>query len=261
MRYLLTFTFLLFCLISFGQSKPAKNRKVDVSDSIVYATVDRPGEFYIVTRNNQIQRFDHDGKLQSLYKGERRPTLFEPGDGARIFAYFRDLQQYWIFNPAFEITAVNTVDSAFAIEPWLVCPSGDHNVWVLDGADNTLKKINTRTGTAPVDVSINSTTPKEHYLYMRDYQNFLFVLEKDKGILIFNSMGKLVKTIASKTIRYFNFMGSDLYYSEGGTLKRIDIFFGESREEKLPIHAPFVLLTDERSFTVQQTFFEVGVTR
>jgi hypothetical protein len=237
--------------------KEKKNHTVELSDSIVYAAVDRPGELYIITRGNQLQKFDQDGKLISLYKSERRPTLFEPGDGARIFAYYRDLQQYWIFNPSLEVTAAHTFDASYAIEPWLICPSGDNNFWILDGADNSLKKVNTRTSTVPVDVTMNISTAKENFLYMRDYQNFLFILEKDKGILIYNAMGKLVKTIASKNIRYFNFMGSDLYYVEGNALKRIDIFYGESREEKLQIQSPFVLLTDERTFVVGSKNFEV----
>ncbi|RAW01857.1 hypothetical protein [Pseudochryseolinea flava] len=255
MKVILIATIALMNLSAFAQS--SKSTSIAISDTIVYAAVDRPGELYILTQGNQIQKFDQDGKLLSLYKGERRPTLFEPGDGARIFAYYRDLQQYWIFNPSFEVTAAHTFDASFAIEPWLICPAGETNFWILDGADNTLKKINTRTNTVPVDVSMNTTSAKENFLYMRDYQNFLFILEKGKGILIYNGMGKLVKTIASKSIRYFNFMGSDLYYVEGDLLKRVDIFYGEAREEKLPIHSPFLLLTDERTFVVGNKSIEV----
>jgi hypothetical protein len=256
MRLLLIVIMSLLSIDTYAQ-KGDKPRTVEVNDTIVYAGVDRPGELYIITKANHIQKFDQDGKLLSLYKGERRPALFEPGDGARIFAYYRDLQQYWIFNPSFEVTAVHAFDSSFAIEPWLICPSGESNFWILDGADNTLKKINTRTGTVVVDVSMNNTASKENFRYMRDYQNFLFVLEKGKGILVYNSMGKLVKTITSKDIRHFNFMGSDLYYVEAGVLKRIDIFFGEAKEEKLPVNTPAVLLTDERTFFIGARSFEV----
>lgn len=256
MRWLLIVIVSLLGIAVHAQKKD-KLRTVEVNDTIVYAGLDRPGELYIITKANHIQKFDQDGKLLSLYKGERRPTLFEPGDGARIFAYYRDLQQYWIFNPSFEVMAAHTFDASFAIEPWLICPAGENNLWILDGADNTLKKVNTQKGTVVVDVSMNNNTAKENFQYMRDYQNFLFVLEKGKGILVYNSMGKLVKTILSKDIRHFNFMGSDLYYVEAGILKRVDIFFGEAKEEKLPVNTPSILFTDERAFLIGARSFEV----
>ncbi len=32
------------------------------------------------------------------------------------------------------------IDSAFVIDPWLACSSGDHNIWVLDAADQNNEK-------------------------------------------------------------------------------------------------------------------------
>ena len=71
---------------------------------MIYATVDRPGELYIVTKQGQIQRFDTNGNLVSEYKNQPTPTLFDPRDGARLFAYFRQDQHYSYLSPSLEVT-------------------------------------------------------------------------------------------------------------------------------------------------------------
>src|SRR5687768_10207019 len=113
---------LLFCSIGIFAQKKIKT--LEISDTIVLAAVDRPGDFYLVTKAGQIQKFDKDGKLKVLLKHQGAPTLFDPRDGARLFAYYREGQQYDYYNPSFEITASYRIDPAFAIEPWLICPSG-----------------------------------------------------------------------------------------------------------------------------------------
>jgi hypothetical protein len=65
-----------------------KIKTLTLSDSIVNAAIDRPGDFYAITATGQIQRFDKDGKLSVLYKADTVPTLFDPRDGARLFAYY-----------------------------------------------------------------------------------------------------------------------------------------------------------------------------
>jgi hypothetical protein len=247
---------IIFSLLTFavnGQSKPI--RSVEVSDTIRFAAIDRPGDLYIQTRTGQIQKFDADGKLLNLYK-QKIPTLFDPRDGARLFAYFRELRQYWYLNPSFDVTASYVLDSAFAIDPWLVCSSGDHNLWILDAADWSLQKIDPKKGLALVDESFTTTPDKDpaDFTFMREYQGFLFLLDRSEGILIFNSVGKRIRTIAIQDLAAFNFLGEELYYQDGPVLRFFDLFSAETREVALPPHSyshtPLTLLTDEKLYRI-----------
>src|SRR4051794_35418219 len=123
--------FFLFFIITLHTSAQKKIRTLEVSDTIVFATVDRPGNFYLIMKNGQIQKFDKDGKLMIGYKCNTVPTLFDPRDGARLFAYFRELKEYDYFNPSFDITGSFHIDPAFAIQPWLINASGENKLWVL----------------------------------------------------------------------------------------------------------------------------------
>jgi len=230
-----------------------KLKTLDVSDTITAAAVDRPGELYITSKAGQLQHFDKDGKLLSLYKQPPLPTLFDPRDGARLFAYFRQTQQYAYLNPSFETSASFTFDSTFAIEPWLMCASGDHNIWILDAADWSLKKIDVKHGAISTEVELNALAreSKNSIIAMREYQNFLFLLDANNGIFIYSSLGNLIRTISVKGLRYFNFLGEELYYPTAKGLTFFNLFSTDSYELTLPAPATFSLLTDERLFQIR----------
>ena len=92
---------IVFCL-AFSAIEAIAQKKIssrEMSDDIIFATVDRVGELYVMTKKGHIQKFDADGKLLSLYKHGPPPTLFEPRDGSRLFAYFRKERKIEYLNP------------------------------------------------------------------------------------------------------------------------------------------------------------------
>lgn len=256
MKNIFLILFLALPIISLAQKKI---KTIEVSDTIVYSTVDRPGDVYIVTKEGQIQKFDKDGKLIVVYRHKGAPTLFDPRDGARLFAYYRAQQEYDYHNPSFEIVSSFRIDSAFAIEPWLIAPSGEKKLWVLDNADHSLKKINPAEAQVEVEVIIDATLIEDATAFtaIREYQNFVFLLNPGKGIFVFNSLGKQIKVIPAKGISSFNFLGEELYYVSGNMIKFIDLFTAENRELKLDAKPHNVILTDERMVHVYHKSFDI----
>lgn len=234
---------------------------VAVDAEILFASVDRVGELYLITTGDQIQKFDTNGKLLSVYRKGPVPTLFEPRDGSRLFAFYRKDRDIRYLSPSFETDAILRIDSAFVIDPWLACSSGDHDVWILDAADRTLKKISPRTSAMPVDVKFPEALSIDFsdIDFMREYQGFLFLLERKKGIHVFNGIGRWIKTVPAPSLPYFNFLGEELYYPAANKLVFVNLFSGEQRQ--MPISKPFktALATDERLFLIQKNsadFFE-----
>jgi len=244
-----------FCFLYFSDSNAqTKIVSVPINAEIVFASVDRVGELYVITSAGDIQKFDINGKLLSIYNKGLAPTLFDPRDGSRLFAFFRGDRSVAYLSPSLEINTSFNIDSAFVIDPWLACASGDHDLWILDAADEMLKKVNPRTSTMPVEIRLPSepTIKTSGITFMREYQGFLFLLEKEKGIHVFNGMGRWIKTISAPSLSYFNFLGEELYYPEGVKLIFTNLFTGEKRE--VPVSKPFeiALATDERLFLVQK---------
>src|SRR5687767_8120720 len=108
MKKIFLILIILSPVLAFAQTKL---KTVEVSDTIIYSAVDRPGDIYVVTKEGQIQKFDKDGKLIVVYRHHGPPTLFDPRDGAKLFAYYRDKQQYDYHNPSFDIVASYRIDS------------------------------------------------------------------------------------------------------------------------------------------------------
>ncbi|HYC85331.1 MAG TPA: hypothetical protein VEB86_08920 [Chryseosolibacter sp.] len=241
---------LIVVIPAFGQKKI---KTIELSDSIKSAYVDRVGELYVITRGGQVQRYDADGKLQILYRADDIPTLFDPRDGARLFAYYRSTQTYQYLNPSFEITKAYRIDSSFAIEPWLICPSGDHKLWVLDAVDHSLKRLNPKESVVEVEVVIDSVLIRDARLFttMREYQGFVFLFEPGKGIHIFSAMGKHIKTIAAPGSTSFHFLGEEMYYRDGSSIRFLDLFSAEGRAIQPVQKSGDILLTDIRLFHVQ----------
>lgn len=242
--------FLLFCCIS-ASGQFEKITTITLEDTIAYATVDRPGDVYLVFSNGKITRMNKDGAIQGTAHFKNFPVIFEPRDGARLFAYFSD-HHYTFLPPSFSpVNPPQPVDPAFAINPYLVCSSGDYNLVVLDSADWSLKKINLQTNVLLFETALpDSLHARARFRYMRDYQNFIFLLDSASGIRIFNPIGRLVKTLPVRDLHQFNFLGEELYYAQHKTLILFNLFSARNRQLELPHPAEQVLLTDERLFTI-----------
>lgn len=234
---------------------------VTLPDSVTAAFIDRPGELYLQLRNGHLLRYDKDGNLRATAQATTPPTLFDPRDGARLFAYYRSQQQYAYLNPSFEAGIPSPIDAAFAAEPWLVCASGDYNVWILDAADWSLKKIDTQKGIVLVEMPVTgmSTDKRQAITYMREYQGFLFLLERGKALHVYSGMGKHLRTLQpTDGIRSFNFLGEEVYYTSEGHTIWFNLFSGETiRTPGVLATADFILSSDERMFLIKGKTLEI----
>lgn len=235
-----------------------KHKSINLKQKVHSASVDRPGELYLLFKDGLIERLDVDGIVQASGKPVFFPTLFDPRDGSKLFGYSSSTGQYQFFSPSFDTNGPPArIDSAYAIQPFLVCPSGDYSLNIIDSADWSMKNINLKTGRLSYESVMADSSLTGPYSYMREYQNFIFILEQGKGIHIYNKMGQRLRTVAGVGIKYFNFLGEELYFLEKDTLRFLDLFNGEERKVLLPYAPEFGLLTDERLYLVKDLGVEI----
>lgn len=228
--------------------------------AIQYATVGRAGDLYTIAENGNIMKYNGQGGLLATFHHTTSPALFDTGNGVRLLSYYRTAHEYFILNPSLILIEEDSLDPAFAIEPWFVCSSGDHNIWILDAADWSLKQIDTRQNSVLTEALIDTTAlfkQSPRFTYMREYQHFLFVLEKETGILIFNSLGKHLRTIHAKNLVSFNFFGEELYFVQGNKLTFIDLFTLEERNVALKSSPRYTLVTEDKMFSVYKNKIEI----
>jgi hypothetical protein len=228
-----------------------KIASVDLANPVAYAAVDRPGDLYVIMTNGDAIKLDKSGTQIGKKKFSSLPTIFDPKDGTRAFAYYRESQTIESIAPDLSFSDATPLHPEFAVSAWLVCPS-KNEFWILDTADSTFKKTKAN-GTAIAYETSFETNKAE---YMREYLNFLFVL--DNGIHILNNLGKEIRTLHAK-VRYFSFLGEEIYYPSANSLRLIDLYTTEEREIPLPHPAKYAFLTDDRMILVGEKnveFFE-----
>ena len=246
MKVIFAFLVSIICVPAFGQQKIAS---VKITGTPMNAYVDRVGELFIMTSDGIIQRYSTEAKLLATYKGDAA-TLFDPRDGARLFTFYRDQRSVSYLSPTFSVTQKLTLDSAFVIDPWLAFTSGDYNLWIVDAADGTLKKLNPKEPRMLFESVLPDADRAKDLTAGREYQGFVFLLDPKKGIEVFNTMGKWTKTLAQPGVPYFGFLGEELYYPQQEKLTFINLFNGEQRSASIPGPFQFAFMTDERMYVI-----------
>jgi hypothetical protein len=254
MKNVLAFLFLVLSFHAYAQQTLIAT--VEISD-VESAYVDRPGDLYILQKNNTIKKYDTLGALVSEYVFPESPVAFDPRDGARLFACFTSTKKCSFFSA--ETKNEFRIEPQYAIEPHLITSSGDHNWWILDQSDVSLKRINPVQSSVLADALIDQKqfTQTPEFVFMREYQNFLFLVEKKSGLLIFNSLGKQIKKIPAAGVEYINFLGEELYYKKKGTLFFYDLFDASTREMAVDPACRYILLTDARKYLVYGDRLEI----
>jgi hypothetical protein len=247
--------FFCFALISsgFAQKKVAD---AQVSGQIAYACVDRPGDLYIILADGSALKFDKNAKQIGQKKFASVPTIFDPKDGTRAFAYFRDSQTIHSIAPDLSYSDISPLHPEFAVSAWMVCPS-KNEMWILDAADITMKKTKDKGAAIAYESSFaKGESDVKKISYMREYLNFLFVLDDENGIHVLNNLGKDIRRIETRGVPWFSFLGEEIYFPSGKTLQLVDLYTTEKREIELPHEALFAFLTDDRMILVGEKSVE-----
>lgn len=246
--------FACFCATAFSMTSaraqvPKKLKELSLKN-VDNVSVDRLGDLFVVFKNGTIKKYDANGKELAVLKKATLPTLIEPWYHPKIFVYDRLKQQTIDYDHNLESPQVGKIDPAIAVNPFLVCPTNDNKLLVLDEGDWSIKKANPTTSKVLLEFTIDTTgmsTPV--FSYLREYQSLIFLLDKFSGIFIFNNLGKKVNHIKCTT-QNFGFYGEELFYLVDDRVIFFDLYSEKTREVKIE-PGKFVIVTDERIFLVK----------
>jgi hypothetical protein len=218
--------------------------------NIENVSVDRLGNLFIVFKNGGIKKYDANGKELAVLKKGDLPTLIEPWYHPKIFVYNRLTQQIMIYDHNLQFPQIGKIDPAIAVNPFLVCPTNDNKLLVLDEADWSIKKANPSTSKVLLEFNIDTLgMGKPVFSYLREYQNLIFLLDKYSGIFIFNNLGKKINHVKCTT-QNFGFYGEELFYLVDDRVIFYDLYSERTREVKIE-PGKFVIATDERIFLIK----------
>jgi len=196
-------------------------------DSPTKVSVDRAGNIYVADRTGTLLLFGPDGKKKLDYSPPHPAgiTLLEAWQGLRIFLFFRDMQQY-AFLDRFLANQQGNYDFANIGFVEMAAPSYDNNVWLIDQTDFSMKKYGVfqqaTLSATPFDLLLDP----EHYeiSFIKEYQNKVFVGDKNSGILLFDNLGNFIRKYDQPGISEFNFFENKIYFIDKNRILLIDLY-------------------------------------
>ncbi|MEY3417845.1 MAG: hypothetical protein RL060_1957 [Bacteroidota bacterium] len=201
-------------------------------------SADRYYNLYVVDQNDNIQKYDKAGNFLVTYSPPKPGdiTLIEAWNSIRIFAFYKDFQEFVLldrFLVAQPNYKINQNEIGFAR---IATISADNQLWTIDENDFSLKKYDLD------GQKIIQKTPLElilkakdyHINFMREYQNLLYVNDKQSGVLVFDNMGNYKKKIALTGITTFGFINEELYYLKDNKIYFFNVYHFAERSINLP---------------------------
>ena len=235
--------FVLACLLSF-LSISAFAQPFRVLDSVEVAhetiSVDSYGNVYVTTSRGVILRYD--SLLQLLptnYSPEKNIaiSLLEARNSLRIVAFCRDNQEYTFvdrFLTSIETATFSEQEVGFAR---LVAPALDNQLWVLDDTDFSLKKYAMQQEKTVIKTSLDLLVGVGSYdfVFLTEYQNQVFLVDKTNGILVFDNMGTFRRKLPIKNATYLSFDWETAWFTDGYELIGEHLYKEETKRIPLPL--------------------------
>ena len=253
MKTLISTILLLFAYLNlFGQLGKRLNEFGEKNVSNI--AIDRLGDFYLQFKNQSIKKYDTGGNYLYTFKPTSDSiTSLHPWNPLNVFVYERNNQTILFLDRVLQPLNKISINSSLAIEPWLTCAGNNNsNYWLYDKADHSLKKINITNETISLEIDLKKLYRQQtpNLVYVREYQNLLFLLDQKEGIKIISITGKLIESFPSVRIKNFGFMGEELYYLEENKLKFYNLYTKQQHNIEIGNDIAFALATDEKVILV-----------
>jgi hypothetical protein len=209
-----------------------------------HVSLDNYQNIYVTNSKGLILRYDTLlQKIGTNYSPEKNAaiSLLEARNPLRIFAFYRDFQEYALldrFLTVVNITKFNEQATGQEIGfARLAAPSSDNQLWVLDDSDFSLKKFDTQNEKTifktPLDLLLG--TSNYDMVFLTEYQNQVFLVDKNSGILIFDNMGNFRRKIAIKNLNHICFDNYWICFTDGYQIIKEHLYQEETQKITLPI--------------------------
>lgn len=254
---------LLLTATSLQGQELKKVKTVSLNQRVVQASIDRQGNVYIASDNGDIDRYDSEGNLAYHFSPDTKGnvSLIEAWQGLRTFVLYRDFQQYLFLDRFLNASVRFALDNDLSRYYQLATIAGDNNLWLIDQQELSLKKLDIELNEFLLETPFNLNLDPGNFdlSYIREYQNLLFISDKNSGILIFDNLGNFMETLEVKGLEYFSFAGNELLgLDQNGQLRLVDIYSKKQRGISLPDPSyEFILMENSRLYCIKDRRIDI----
>ncbi len=220
--------FLVCCLsivLFRGQAQSLK-LKAEIPTSGDFLRVDNFGKLYIIN-NNEITLYNSDGKLIARNSNKLYGEIsdLDASNGLELLLFFKNLSQIvFLDNQLAEKGKELSLEEIGFDQVTLACTSHGLGLWLFDQTTFELSRLDqngkftTKSGSL---LQILGFAPQPNF--MREVNNWVYLNDPQRGILVFDIYGAYYKTIPIKEVDYFQIKEDQVFYVKNNYLQSFDI--------------------------------------
>jgi hypothetical protein len=262
-RLVILLCFLMIISLKSWAADWVKIKTVKLSSPIMTISLDRYNMFYIADDDGNIYKYDTTGTLQLTYSPPKKAdvTLLEAWRNVNIFVFYRSFQEFVLLDRFLSPTPNTKLEYTEVGFARLATYSYDNNLWLIDETDFTLKKYNLSNDKVELTTSLDLLLDPSVYdmNFIQEYQNLVFINDKNSGIIIFDNMGNYKTKIPIKGLPRIGFYNDEIYFQEGDKIRFINMYTYIERTENIPEKGNFqyILYTENLLYIFKTNSVEV----
>lgn len=213
------------------------------------ASLDRRGTLYLADRDNNLRQLTREGQPLNTYSPPQpgHIALIEAWNQNSLLVFYDDRQQVLLLDrflaPLSEIRLADYIEGT--VRTATLAPDG--LLWLLDESTLNLREFDPQAlrvvQSTPLDLLIGRGA-RPDFRYLRQYQNNVYLVDKNSGIFVFDNLGNYRKKLPFTGLDNITFRGDELVYLSGGQLHFFHLYNLTERTQPLP--------TGLRTATVRQ---------
>lgn len=229
----------LLCSCFTANAQLKQVAKIDTMASAVYA--DNLDNIYLLSAKDELLKYDARGKLKWRYSNSRFGKLHsvDVSDPLRIVLFYADFQQIVVLNNNLnEITTYSFAKNGNLLVA-AVASANNNSLWIFDRASNMLIKLSSN-----FTEDIRSANLYQIFDVVIDPKKmvasdeYVFLQQKNNGILQFDRFGGFVRALPIDTLSDFNITSNVIAYATADGLVTYNPTSFESSETKLRVELP-----------------------
>ena len=229
---------LLTCrLACFSQTWPLIT-STELEAPVRLVSLDRFNNIYFNDTRGNVYKLDAQSNPVGRYAPSEygQLTAIEAWSSLRVFLFYQDTQRYTFLDRFLTFNEFSEFpDDMFSLIS-LATPTADNQLWLLNPTSLQLTKFDMKFNEITLSQTFSQlfdTLNLEPYA-LREYQNRVYLGDKNTGILVFDNLGNHLHTIDKTGTDPFHFKDDRLYYLNDGQLYIQELYQPELQVIDLP---------------------------
>ena len=235
-----------------------KSISIDAKD----IQTDRLGNLYIITKTNQLYKYDSRGNLLGTlnYKYLGNINFIDASNPFELYVFYKELNEVLFLDNNLSYRGEMLLNDYGISQSSAIARSYDNGIWVFDNGDLQLKRMNKNGEVLQMSGNVKqflNSTLQPNFIY--DNNDKVFVNDSTIGILVFSVFANYVKTIPIKNCHTFKVIEDDLFYNISGKLMKYNLKTFSQSEFQLPdtTYIKQISIEKDRLFLLKQNSVDI----